>query len=195
MKMVRIFSGVMASALAIMAVSCKGKSGTQEEITYKNDSLKFYPVREFLQSQIADVVHTPYFIYKLTRQNNKQDSVVVNSADFAALTALFVTWTIDSPGVKKYYREDAFNDASTGSVTLSYSTHNKNLPLQQADVLLDPETQKVKRIFLHVVQNNNDTTFMYKLGWKANKSCSIASSIQPAKEEEVTSYTTVVWNE
>jgi len=195
MKMACIFSGVIASALSILAVSCTGKSGTQEEVIYSNDSLKFYPVRQFLQSQIADVVHTPYFIYKLTRQNNKQDSVVVSSADFAALTALFVKWSVDSPGVKKYYREDAFNDASTGSVTFSYSTHNKNLPLQQADVLLDPETQRVKRIFLQIVQNNNDTTFMYKLGWKANKSCSIASSIQPAKGDELTSYTTVVWNE
>ncbi|GGH79976.1 hypothetical protein HNQ91_004957 [Filimonas zeae] len=196
MKIVRIILGATALILATIAISCKSKSGTTNDITtYDNDSLTFYPFHGFLQSQIADVVKTPYFIYTITQQEGKRDSVVISSADFAALTTLFVAWNIDSPAFKKYYREDAFNDASTNSVTLSYSTQNKRLPVQQADVLLEPETQRVKRIFLQIIQNRNDTTFLYKLGWKANKSCSIAKSILPGKGRELSSHTSIVWNE
>lgn len=193
--MVRIILRAMACILTIIAVSCNNRSETSKEITYDNDSLTFYPIRDYLQTQIADVVRTPYFIYRLTVQDGKRDSVVISSAEFSSLTTPFTAWNIDSPGVKKYYREDAFNDASTNSITFSYTTRNKKLPLQQADVLLEPETQKVKRVFLQVVQSNNDTIIIYKLGWKADKSCTIAKSILPGKDHELTSHTTVVWNE
>lgn len=194
MKMVHFSLFATAIVIIVASSSCNNKKAA-EEVTYDNDSITFYPLRNFLQSQINDVSNTPYFIYALTTQQQKQDSTVITSQQFAALTTIFTRYTIDSPTIKKYYREDAFNDESTHSVTMSYTTRNKTLPVQQADILLDPATQKVKRIFLHIIQNSGDTTFIYKLGWKTDKSCSIAKTILTSAGTELTTQSTVVWND
>lgn len=191
--MVHIFLGSLLGIIITATLSCK--SNKSEEITYDNDSITFYPLRDFLQAQINDVSKTPYFIYQLTTRQQQRDSSVITSQQFAAITGIFTRYVIDSPSIKKYYKEDAFNDASTNSITISYTTRNKTLPVQQIDILLDPATQKVKRAFLRIVENKQDTTFNYRLGWKTDNSCSIATTIQPAKGNELSSQSTVVWND
>ncbi|BAV10268.1 hypothetical protein SAMN05421788_104362 [Filimonas lacunae] len=196
MKCLR-FSYLAAGLLfSILAVSCKDKpKEAPENLTNDNDSLEFYPVHSFFQQQIKDVSTTPYFIYKITTQAQQRDSAVLTVAEFMHTVNLFTQYSIEDTTVKKYYREDAFNDESTHSITMSYSTRNKELPVQQVDIMLNQETKMVKRIFMSIMQQAADTTFIYKLGWKANSSCSIAKTIILNGKDEHTSQTTVVWNE
>lgn len=192
--MVHLFLVSLLVGIITITLSCRNNNKS-EEITYDNDSVTFYPLRDFIQAQINDVSKTPYFIYQLTTRQQKHDSVVITSQQFADMASIFTRYVIDSPSVKKYYKEDAFNDASTNSITISYTTRNKKLPVQQIDILLDPATQKVKRAFLRIVENKGDTTFNYRLGWKTDNSCSIATTIQPSKGNELSSQSTVVWND
>lgn len=194
--MERLFTLMLMGIAVAFVCSCKQhKKATSENISYKNDSIPFYPIQSFLQSQIQQVIQTPYFIYKIHTEGQQRDSTVITSQQFAMEAGLFTAWSIGDTATKKYYKEDAFSDESIQSITLSYTTHNRELPVQHADVLLVPETRKVKRIFMDLVQQAGDTTITYKLGWKVNHSYSIAKITHLPNGKEYNSQTTVVWNE
>jgi hypothetical protein len=175
--------------------ACKEHKQQQATVpVYDNDSISFYPVKNFLQSQINEVSSTPYFIYQTTVENGHKDSIPLNKQAFLAATSIFTAYSFEDTAVKKFYKEEAFGDQSTQSVTLNYTTRNTALPVQSATVLLHPETNKVKRIMLEIVENNGDSTVIRKLGWKANESCSIITLTEKKGQPEHTRQTMLVWN-
>lgn len=193
--MVRILILIAGSVLTILNTACKSKKPASQIPTYQNDSVVFYPYKSFLETQIKQVSTTPYFIYQIRTEENKRDSTLVTPEQFLAITSIFTRYSIEDTAVKRFYKEIAFNDESTHSITMSYSTHNNELPVQQVDVLLDQETQKIKRIFLTVVQQAGDSTTTYKLSWKSNASCTIAQTVSIAGGNEHSVQSAVVWND
>jgi hypothetical protein len=185
---------IAMSAALFSVTACKERSQPVEKATvYDNDSITFYPVKDFLQSQINAVSSTPYFIYQTTVRDGHKDSVVLNRLQFLAATSLFTAFSFEDTTVKKFYKEEAFGDQSN-SITLRYTTKNDSLPVQSATVLLQPGTNKVKRIMLEVVESNGDSTVIRKLGWKNNESCSIITLIQKKGQPEQSTQSLIVWN-
>lgn len=181
------------AVLLLSAAACHPRTAPQPD-TYNNDSVQFFPVRDYLIEQVKAVDSVPYFIYHITQTNGSRDSAAINREQFNQAVAVFTQYDITDSSVKKYYKESVFSDESTHSYTLHYATNNTSLPVQSIDVLLKPEDQHVKRIFITTIQNRNDTTILTRLGWKANESCSINTSISHAGKEQQTQ-TTIVWNE
>src|SRR6202008_3708989 len=70
---------------------------------------------------------------------------------------------------KKYYKESVFHDGSTNSIVFSYATDNADLALQSATIMLDDQSQRVKRIFATKEISNTDSTVFEKLSWKAQE--------------------------
>lgn len=172
-------------------LSCGSKNNTPVQ-TYNNDSITFYPVHEFISAEIRRIDNAPYFIYRTHIADNKTDSLPITIKQFDSLAAIFLKYDISDKNVKKYYKESAFNDESTHSITFSYSTTNKTLPVQSLDVLLNQETQSVKRVFLTLVENTKDSSYLYKLSWKANDNFSITKAVTTDKGEQ-TDHITVAW--
>ena len=187
----RVLFILSCTVLLAFVTSCGNKTNTSVA-TYQNDSIVFFQVNDFFASQVATVNKTPYFIYQATTTAGKTDSLPVSVRVFDSLAAIFTRYDISNKAVKKYYKESAFNDESTHSITLNYSTQQKDLPVQSVDVLLHQETQAVKRIFITIAENAGDTARLYKLSWKANENFSIITSVTLGKEEKITQ-TTVAW--
>lgn len=184
-----------AAAALIILNSCGNNRQQKQDIpVYKNDSLHFYPVQQFLQTQIQEVSSTPYFLYKLTIENNHKDSVVLNRPEFLAATSMFTSYSIEDSTVKKYYKEEVFGDQTTNSITMTYSTRNDTLPIQSVTLLLNPETKKVKRLMMTLVQSNPDSTVTRKLNWTTGQSCSDITTIEKKGTPEHTRQTYLVWN-
>ena len=195
MKMVRTLVPVCMGMSLIVALACNSPAkqpGTIPE--YNNDTVKFYPAQQFLRSQIVATSTTPYYIYKITERDGKRDSVALNRQQFLAETAIFTSFSFEDQAVKKYYKETVFEDGSTNSITLDYSTRNPDLPVQSAVVLLDPETQQVKRVMLEVAQVTGDSVVTSKLGWKANESCTIVTLIEKKGVSVSSQSARIVWN-
>jgi hypothetical protein len=88
-----------------------------------------------------------------------------------------------------------FHDQTTKSFTLNYSTTNKDLEVQNIDVLLEEDGETVKRIFIRKFRSNNDSSSIEQLSWKPNTSFQISRMVRETNDKENNYKTTVVWND
>ncbi len=106
----------------------------------------------------------------------------------------FLTSDINDPAVKTNYKESVFFDETTNNYTLSYATTNKDLEIQNAEVLLQEDGKKVKRILIRKFVNYADSSVIEQLSWKPGESFRINRSVSNNNNEE-THQILVAWNE
>jgi hypothetical protein len=158
------------------------------------DSTSYFQVAAFIQKQIDEVNRTPYFIYKLTVVDAKKDSTAIDNARFNEIAKQFLQPDINDPSLKKYYTESIFFDETTKSFTLSYTTSNKELEVQNVDVLLEEDGKTVKRILIRKFKSLGDGSAIEQLSWKPNERLQVISRLSSPGTESSTQ-TVVVWNQ
>jgi hypothetical protein len=179
---------------ALTFTSCKNNQDKASSKAVEKDTTKFFQLTEYLQSQIKEVNATPFFIYKLDILNNNQDSTPINTSIFNQVSSQFLSPDINDEKIKHYYTESIFEDQTTKSFTISYSTTNKELELQNVDVLLDEDGQTVKRILLRKYHNYPDSSAIEQLSWKPGESFQVNRSVQKSGNTGTSHQTIVVWN-
>lgn len=181
-------------ASIIYTFSCKNKANNSISKANENDTTKFFQLTQFLEGQIKEVNATPFFIYKIDIHDNKQDSTPINTAIFNQVSRQFLAPDINDEKIKRYYTESIFEDQTTKSFTISYSTTNKELELQNVDILLDEDGQTVKRVLLRKYYNYPDSSAIEQLSWKPGENFQINRSVQKTGNSESSRQTIVVWN-
>jgi hypothetical protein len=182
-------------ALSIYLFSCKGKPSetTSSEV---NDTTQFFQVSEFIEEQVKDVNKTPYYIYKKTIENEKTDSTTITNQQFAVLAKQFLEPDINNPSLKKEYIESPFFDQTTNTYTLNYTTKNKELEIQNIDVLLLEDAETLKRIFIRKFFNyGGDSSAIEQLSWTPNHRFQVSRMVQKPDQPETSRQTIVVWND
>lgn len=174
--------------------SCKQQT-THQGDTPAKDTTVFYPVTDFLKNQISNVDSTPYFIYLIDIRNNKRDSMPISKKLFDSLAAPFTAYNIADTAIKKFYTESVFDDQTTRSYTFSYRTTDSNMVVQGIDILLNRETQQVKRIFMNTFQNFGDSSVTLKMGWKPDRNFYINRITQYSNGKEQIEQNRVVWDD
>lgn len=183
-------------ALSVFYFSCKSnKTAENKDQTKGADTTKFFQLSQYFKSEIAAVNKTPFFIYKIDIINNKRDSTAITTSIFNHISSQFYKPDINDPQLKKYYKENIFFDETTKTFTISYSTENKELEIQNIDVLLQEDGETVKRIFIRKYYNYTDSSALEQLSWKTGESFQINRAIQKADNKEDTYQTMVVWDE
>jgi len=182
--------------LVVLSSSCQQKN-IKGAVDVPNNTTAIFPVNNFIQTDINDVLATPYSIYKLTTKKpaERKDSIAVSRETFKLLANQFLQKTIATPTLRPYYRETVFHDLSTKSITITYSTVNHELNVQQVLILLDDATNKLKRVFILCTTNNKDSSITEQYNWKAGKSFQINRFIKRKEGNDTEEYNTVVWNE
>lgn len=180
---------------ALGAYSCKNKSA-KAETTSNADTTHFFSIGNFFMSEVKELETTPYLIYQITtKANGTKDSSTIDKTTFASLAKQFIACDISDSVQKQAYKEVAFKDNSTKSITLNYSTTNKDLPVQSIDVLFDEETNNVRRIFMRQALDNKDSSTTVLYSWKANKSFTITKSVVKKDGTKYTEQQYVNWND
>ena len=181
--------------LLIFIVCCKQKISTLQKAS-NSDTVHFYQVEQFISSQVADVNKTPYYIYQKSEINGKEDSTHINSRQFGQLAQHFIKPDISKEPLKKEYIETVFFDQNTKTYTLNYSTKNKELEVQNIDVLLKDDATTLKRIFIRKFFNyNTDSSAIEQLSWRPNEQFMISRVVQIPRQKEKIYQSTIVWNE
>lgn len=180
-------------------LSCKNKQEQKAPAapasTATADTTKFFDVKGFIESEIKDVTTTPYFLYTITtRDDKKRDSAHVTTTEFVRLAQEFLAQDITQSELKPFYKEEVFRDLSTKSITFSYSTRNKDLDVQNIDVLLDEESNKVKFIFIRSQKITKDSTVITQFNWKRAKNFLINRSVLRSDGSKYSTQQFVSWN-
>ena len=186
------------SLLAILFLSCKNNKVTAPATSPQDnssDTATFFDVKEFFQKEIKDVTTTPYFIYTIiTQDENKRDSIHLTTTSFVQLAQEFLSKDITDKSIKHFYKEDVFRDLTTKSVTFSYSTRNKDLEVQNVEILLDEETNKVNFIFIRCNKTEGDSTIITQYNWKRGKSFLINRAVLKTDDSKHSIQQFVSWN-
>ena len=160
-----------------------------------NDTTHFFEVVRYIKTQISEVNKTPYFIYKIDITNGKKDSSTINTSVFNQISERFLKPDINDPDLKKHYTENIFHDQTTKSFTISYTATDKELEIQNIEVLLQEDGQTVKRLFIRKFFNYTDSSAIEQLSWKPGESFQINRLVQKPGNKENSYLTNVVWNE
>jgi uncharacterized protein (DUF736 family) len=159
------------------------------------DTISFFQVNDYIQSEITEVNRTPYFIYRIDVNNGTKDSSAIDNNIFNQLARHFLEVNINDPALKKKYTENVFHDQTTKSYTLSYTTADKELPVQSIDVLLNEDAQTVKRVFIRKFISYGDSSAIEQLSWKPHERFQINRLVQSGGNKENLRETTVIWND
>ena len=187
--------------LLIALAACRNQSGTgnsNDSLAVKKDTTKkepFYPVTEYIQDQIAYVDSTPLPVEMLTFVNNKRvDSVIIDRKIFRQLAEEFLKPNLNDSNIKPNYSENSYHDLTINTLTFNYTTTNRSLELQQTDVLLDPDTRKVKNVIFRKSRTVGDTLVSINGLWKNNMNFQLNYNMQPENGKAITKQIKVIWD-
>jgi hypothetical protein len=158
----------------------------------KKQPPRFFPVKEYILQQIHLVDSTNPVIYKITAENNRTDTTVITKQQFKQLAQAFTQYDINDRSIHASYKENVFVDGSTASLTFSYTTADKELPLQAEDVLLDTATQQAKWVFITKTTTQGVQTVVEKDGWRNNGHFFINRMVTDGDSTH-TQQNTIVW--
>lgn len=166
--------------LIFLIAGCKLKStepapATAPAITIKQEEKKpnFFPVTSFIKGQIADLKNRGINPLVYNTKGNKTDSVWLKQEDYEKVFRPYLTPDIDTTNQTKAFEEKSFVDQTINAITFSYDPIN-TLPdsasLRRWDVYIDPETQKVRRIYIVKKLASGN---LLQLTWQAGQWCKL----------------------
>jgi hypothetical protein len=148
--------------------SCSEKKSEKIITDKTEDDASFFPIGNYLLGDIESIKHqgiSPKYIHV---KNGISDSTFLQLQKIDSCLSDFLTPMIDSVSLGSMVKETKFFDETIESFTLSYDVKNEHIsktPWRKWDVYVNPETQKVDRLFL--VKNISDSTFS-QLTWIPN---------------------------
>ena len=167
----------------------------------RKDSMSnaFFPVGDYLMTEILHVDSLPVAIVRYTTQKGRTDSAFISPAEFNTLAKEFLVTEFRDGSFEKNYQESSFMDKTTRQSTFTYSTVNRDLPLQRVDVLVAPGaarngSNEVKSIYLEKTFISGDTATLKKMFWKAGRNFQIITLINVHGKPPVDKQMKVVWD-
>ena len=173
-------------------------TGTDTNSLAAKDSASnvFFPVADYLETEILYVDSTPLAVKRYTIQNNRTDSGYIQPAEFNRFAREFLLPEFKDGSFQKNYQETSFMDKSTQSATFTYSTADKTLPLQRVDVITVPgvRASQVKSIYLEKIFRTGDTVVIQKMYWRAGRNFQILTQTKVHGKPPVEKQVRVIWN-
>lgn len=176
---------------------CNDSSKQQAEhtIVQSEDSQAFFPVTSYLKGQILDIKSLGVNPLKITTQAGKIDSSWVKMEALDSVVAIFLQPEIDSVNMAAYFKENKFHDKTLNSYTFTYEPKQvlpDTLTLRRWDVYVDPQSGKVRKIYLEKQLAGNRNV---QLNWQADYGCKIVWFANNGKgEQSLEKEETIKWN-
>ncbi len=178
--------------LVSLIASCSQKKSEKLTIEESDSESSFFPVGSYLLGDISSIkqngISPKYFHVK----NGISDSSFLQIQNIESNLSDFLSPMIDSTNMGAWVKESKFYDESIASFTLSYDVQKDyfdKTAWRKWDVYVDPESQKVNRIFL--VKNISDSTIA-QLTWIPNSYAKIV--IINNQNSSVVEEKTFIWN-
>lgn len=180
----------------IVCSSCNNSTGSKKVgDTTQIEKPSFFPVTAYIKGQIHSITEKGINPLKYTTIKDHTDSVWVQAEEFNKIFAPFLTPEIDSANLIGLFTESKFKDRSyNDAYTFTYEpakTLPDNMSLQRWTVYIDPEKNRVKKVFINKTEGNKET----QLTWQNDQWCTIitinhtSDSTSVIEKEEK-----IVWN-
>ena len=168
--------------------------GSDEPKKFEQEDKNFYPISSFIKAELQLVDSLPLAVFKYTTKDEKSDTTLIAKPDFRKIAESFIIPDITQEPLKKLYTESVFMDATLNLVTFSYTTEDNRAEIRKIDVFINPDTDKVKNIYVEKINRVGDSTITQKMIWTTGKHFSV-STIRSLKDQpEQTLQEKYVWD-
>lgn len=148
---------------------------TTPQIIIGDTVSNFFPVTSYLKGEIYGIKTGGITPIKRTYVGNKMDSVFLKEAEFETSFSAFLSPIIDTSNLKNSFTEKRFLDQTLNAFTFTYDPidgKENNFAFTHWDVYVDPETNKVRRIYL---TKNTDAETKLLMTWQSGKWCEVVT--------------------
>lgn len=148
-----MIKSIIFPALFLLAAGCNSNTPTAEANTTAVADKKenFFPVTTYLKGQLYDIKQKGVSPFKYTTVKDRTDSAIIKLEEVDAYAKEFLEPVIDTANLINSYTESKFLDRTIDAFTFTYErspTASDTLPLLHWDVYVEPETGKVKRVYI-----------------------------------------------
>lgn len=156
----------------------------------------YFPVRDFLLSEIRYVDSLPVGILQYKVSNGKTDTSYITLDSFHLAASEFLAESLEMPRFRNSYVETAFFDQSTGSNTFMYQSNNEQDAIRRIDVLSKAGAayDEVTSIFMEKYSSRGDTLLSRKMTWHPRKKLNINTSRTLGPKTISEEQLTIVWD-
>jgi hypothetical protein len=164
------------------------------------NTTEFFPVTDFLKSQVKHVDTSLYRILKIETLNGRPDSSYLKREEFSKIARDFIEIPdISAKKIKNDYQETQMYDESLNGIILTYTTSERDNKVQRQDVILGQANEDgntdVATIIVHTIENSRTKSVEKNMVWYVNKRFIIVTKTNTADQPEKIEKLEVIWNE
>lgn len=179
-------------------VCCKQKNkNAVEQKQPAGEKNTFFPVTQIILGELAEIDSLPVTPLKIININGKEDSIWLKKKDIRSFAETFLNPEIDSANLKKMYAETSFLDQTINAFTFSYDLIpglQDTAELKSLNIYVDPETNKILRIYMVKQFTGKAGNQTVQLTWKFGKWCKIATIIEAMGKSPQIKEEKMIWN-
>lgn len=186
-KLFYLLTGIAIAVAIISQLSSCHAESTENRQDSSGVETRFFPLEEYLKSEIAGVDSSDKIIMKLVSNGETVDSSIISKDQFQRLAAPFMSFDISDSALRRHYKQDIFLDLSTASFSFTYTAKDVNQPDQYIHVLVDTLTESAKQLFINQRTQQDNEIISRKMGWKTGSSFYINTIFQfPQRQDSIT---------
>lgn len=178
----------------VLMLSCKAK-----KIKPEVPAADFFPVKSYLQGQLAQLDTSSSSFYKVETINGLADTTTIRNRDVKGYAASFTNIPdISAADTKNDYSIDHLYDDMLEAFVFTFTT-KENHPIKREDVVLDPQLNEqgkndITSVFVQMAEMRKDTSVQKNLLWQANKNFKIITTTEAPNLPVQTKTIQIFWN-
>jgi hypothetical protein len=189
----------------LFLLSCKNNEPSEAEGDFSNfipptdttinSTEPVYPFLDYVRDQLAMIDTIPYAIERVVTLNGiTTDSIYVSKDVLKRDAQAFLEVDPNATNHRSNYIETSFNDLTLGLVTFSISAKSPEQTLQQADILVNPDNNRVKNLILRKQFAHADSSVQQMLLWKDKMNFQISEVITKSNNASYNRVLKVIWD-
>ncbi len=174
------FKSISLLLLTALFLSC----GDAAEEGSGQENKDFYPVSAHIHAELALIDSLPVAVFLYREEGGRKDTTIVDKQAFRALAESIPQPDITQDPLKKSYTESVYMDATLNLVTMSYTPKTESGEIRKIDVYINPDTEKVKSVYVEKRVTGGDSTVVRKMVWTSGQQLQVTSLISREGREE-----------
>jgi hypothetical protein len=169
----------MITMIFILAVACKGGEDRKEE----GKKIEFYPVNALIRHELDLIDSLPVAVFRYSAAGDRADTQIITKPIFRKAVEMYFSPDISLDPIRKKFTEKVYLDQTINRVNISYETEDPEMEIRKLDVFIDPETEKVRNIYLEKNHKSGDSIISQKMLWTPGRKFQITTfSIADGRE-------------
>lgn len=150
----------------VLLVACKPRVKPQSaDIADNAGQGTYFSINQYIKDQWNTYLGQPYSIIKVTKQNGKTDSVIMNAytIEWGDIFKRFFESDIGKPQYIGHYKFDMFLDESTDTRNFYYEAIDDTLYTRKLQISAMQENNKIRSIYIETEKRSGTRDVIQKL--------------------------------